>query len=116
MSPCRYIDTTNSAQDRNLSIAARLDPEDKSCFSRLAFVLPFWPLSCFPDAGEDDFKYSDNGFHDPDPDDSDVVYVANEDGGRHTRHRHRLKKASRVMERGRIVLSGRAGELVEADV
>jgi hypothetical protein len=42
-------------------------------------------LSCFPDAGEDDFKYSDNGFHDPDPDDSDVVYVANEDGGRHTK-------------------------------
>lgn len=35
--------------------------------------------------GKDDFRYSDNRFHDPDADDSDAVYVTNEDGGRHTK-------------------------------
>ena len=33
MSPCRYNDTTNSAQDPNSSRAAILNPEDKSAFS-----------------------------------------------------------------------------------
>ena len=35
--------------------------------------------------GKDDFRYSDKRFHDPDADDSDSVYVTNEDGGRHTK-------------------------------
>lgn len=35
--------------------------------------------------GTDDFRYSDKRFHDPDADDSDAVYVKNEDGGRHTK-------------------------------
>jgi adenine-specific DNA-methyltransferase len=35
--------------------------------------------------GKDDFRYSDKRFHDPDADDSDTVYVSNEDGGRHTK-------------------------------
>jgi len=35
--------------------------------------------------GKDDFRYSDARFHDPDADDSDAVYVTNEDGGRHTK-------------------------------
>src|ERR1700689_4943410 len=35
--------------------------------------------------GKDDFRYSDKRFHDPDADDSDAVYVNNEDGGRHTK-------------------------------
>ena len=35
--------------------------------------------------GKDDFRYSDKRFHDPDADDSDAVYVTNEDGGRHTK-------------------------------
>ena len=35
--------------------------------------------------GKDDFRYSDRRFHDPDADDSDAVYVTNEDGGRHTK-------------------------------
>jgi len=35
--------------------------------------------------GKDDFRYSDKRFHDPDADDSDAVYVSNEDGGRHTK-------------------------------
>ena len=30
--------------------------------------------------GKDDFRYSDKRFHDPDADDSDAVYVTNEDG------------------------------------
>ncbi len=35
--------------------------------------------------GKEDFRYSDKRFHDPDADDSDAVYVTNEDGGRHTK-------------------------------
>jgi adenine-specific DNA-methyltransferase len=35
--------------------------------------------------GKDDFRYSDRRNHDPDADDSDAVYVTNEDGGRHTK-------------------------------
>src|ERR1035437_384947 len=35
--------------------------------------------------GKDDFRYSDRRFRDPDADDSDAVYVSNEDGGRHTK-------------------------------
>lgn len=35
--------------------------------------------------GNQDFRYSDKRFHDPDADDSDAVYVTNEDGGRHTK-------------------------------
>ncbi len=35
--------------------------------------------------GNKDFRYSDRRFHDPDADDSDAVYVSNEDGGRHTK-------------------------------
>lgn len=35
--------------------------------------------------GKEDFRYSDKRFHDPDADDSDSVYVTNEDGGRHTK-------------------------------
>ncbi|WP_210214321.1 DNA methyltransferase, partial [Sinorhizobium meliloti] len=35
--------------------------------------------------GKNDFKYSDKRFHDPDADDTDAVYVSNEDGGRHTK-------------------------------
>jgi adenine-specific DNA-methyltransferase len=35
--------------------------------------------------GKDDFRYSDKRFHDPDADDTDAVYVTNEDGGRHTK-------------------------------
>jgi len=32
-----------------------------------------------------DFRYSDRRFHDPDADDTDAIYVSNEDGGRHTK-------------------------------
>jgi hypothetical protein len=48
--------------------------------------------------GKKDFAYSDARFHDPNADADDMVYVNNEDGGRHTkwlnylgrpRHRHR---------------------------
>lgn len=35
--------------------------------------------------GKEDFRYSDRRFQDPDADDSDAVYVTNEDGGRHTK-------------------------------
>jgi len=35
--------------------------------------------------GTEDFRYSDKRFQDPDADDSDAVYVTNEDGGRHTK-------------------------------
>lgn len=35
--------------------------------------------------GTGDFRYSDKRFHDPDADDTDAVYVTNEDGGRHTK-------------------------------
>ena len=35
--------------------------------------------------GKDDFRYSDKRFYDPDADDSDAVYVTNEDAGRHTK-------------------------------
>ena len=35
--------------------------------------------------GKDDFLYSDKRFRDPDADNSDAVYVSNEDGGRHTK-------------------------------
>ncbi len=35
--------------------------------------------------GKEDFRYSDKRFHDPDADDTDAVYVSNEDGGRHTK-------------------------------
>ncbi len=35
--------------------------------------------------GKEDFLYSDKRYHDPDADDSDAVYVTNEDGGRHTK-------------------------------
>lgn len=35
--------------------------------------------------GKNDFRYSDKRFHDPDADDSDLAYVSNEDGGRHTK-------------------------------
>lgn len=35
--------------------------------------------------GKEDFRYSDKRFHDPDADDTDAVYVTNEDGGRHTK-------------------------------
>lgn len=35
--------------------------------------------------GTNDFRYSDKRFHDPDADDTDAVYVKNEDGGRHTK-------------------------------
>lgn len=35
--------------------------------------------------GNRDFRYSDRRFHDPDADDSDAVYVTNQDGGRHTK-------------------------------
>lgn len=35
--------------------------------------------------GKNDFRYSDKRFHDPDADDSDAVYVTNEDGGKHTK-------------------------------
>lgn len=35
--------------------------------------------------GKDDFRYSDKRFHDPNADDTDAVYVSNEDGGRHTK-------------------------------
>ena len=35
--------------------------------------------------GTGDFRYSDRRFHDPDADDSDAVYVTNEDGGKHTK-------------------------------
>lgn len=35
--------------------------------------------------GKKDFPYSDHRFHDPDADADDMVYVNNEDGGRHTK-------------------------------
>ncbi|HZL37600.1 MAG TPA: site-specific DNA-methyltransferase [Tepidisphaeraceae bacterium] len=35
--------------------------------------------------GQRDFRYSDRRFHDPDADDTDAVYVTNEDGGKHTK-------------------------------
>ncbi len=35
--------------------------------------------------GKNDFAYSDRRFHDPNADADDLVYVSNEDGGRHTK-------------------------------
>lgn len=35
--------------------------------------------------GKNDFRYSDRRFHDPNADNSDAVYVTNEDGGQHTK-------------------------------
>jgi adenine-specific DNA-methyltransferase len=35
--------------------------------------------------GKRDFAYSDARFHDPNADADDMVYVNNEDGGRHTK-------------------------------
>lgn len=35
--------------------------------------------------GRQDFRYSDRRFHDPNADSDDAVYVASEDGGRHTK-------------------------------
>lgn len=35
--------------------------------------------------GKRDFRYSDRRFRDPDADDTDAVYVSNQDGGRHTK-------------------------------
>lgn len=35
--------------------------------------------------GKEDFRYSDRRYHDPNADNSDAVYVTNEDGGKHTK-------------------------------
>ena len=35
--------------------------------------------------GRQDFRYSDRRFHDPNADSDDAIYVASEDGGRHTK-------------------------------
>lgn len=35
--------------------------------------------------GKNGFRYSDRRYHDPNADDSDAVYVTNEDGGKHTK-------------------------------
>ncbi len=62
----------------NLQVLASLKPRYSGQID-VVYIDPPYNL------GKDDFRYSDRRFHDPDADDSDAVYVTNEDGGRHTK-------------------------------
>jgi adenine-specific DNA-methyltransferase len=62
----------------NLQVLASLKPRYAGQIDVIYIDPPY-------DLGKDDFRYSDKRFHDPDADDSDAVYVTNEDGGRHTK-------------------------------
>ena len=62
----------------NLQILASLKPRYTGQVDVIYIDPPY-------NLGKDDFRYSDARFHDPDADDSDAVYVTNEDGGRHTK-------------------------------
>jgi adenine-specific DNA-methyltransferase len=62
----------------NLQVLASLKPRYSGQIDVIYIDPPY-------NLGKDDFRYSDNRFHDPDADDSDAVYVTNEDGGRHTK-------------------------------
>ena len=62
----------------NLQVLASLKPRYSGQVDVIYIDPPY-------NLGKDDFRYSDKRFHDPDADDSDAVYVTNEDGGRHTK-------------------------------
>ena len=62
----------------NLQVLASLKPRYGGMIDVIYIDPPY-------NLGKDDFRYSDKRFHDPDADDSDAVYVSNEDGGRHTK-------------------------------
>ncbi len=62
----------------NLQVLASLKPRYAGLID-VVYIDPPYNL------GKDDFRYSDKRFHDPDADDSDAVYVTNEDGGKHTK-------------------------------
>lgn len=62
----------------NLQVLASLKPRYAGQVDVIYVDAPY-------NLGKDDFRYSDKRFHDPDADDSDAVYVTNEDGGRHTK-------------------------------
>ncbi len=62
----------------NLQVLASLKPRYAGQIDVIYIDPPY-------NLGKDDFRYSDKRFHDPDADDSDAVYVTNEDGGRHTK-------------------------------
>jgi adenine-specific DNA-methyltransferase len=62
----------------NLQVLASLKPRYSGQVDVIYIDPPY-------NLGKDDFRYSDKRFHDPDADDSDAVYVNNEDGGRHTK-------------------------------
>jgi adenine-specific DNA-methyltransferase len=62
----------------NLQVLASLKPRYAGMIDVIYIDPPY-------NLGKDDFRYSDKRFHDPDADDSDAVYVSNEDGGRHTK-------------------------------
>jgi adenine-specific DNA-methyltransferase len=62
----------------NLQVLASLKPRYSGQIDVIYIDPPY-------NLGKDDFRYSDKRFHDPDADDSDAVYVTNEDGGRHTK-------------------------------
>jgi adenine-specific DNA-methyltransferase len=62
----------------NLQVLASLKPRYTGQVDVIYIDAPY-------NLGKDDFRYSDKRFHDPDADDSDAVYVTNEDGGRHTK-------------------------------
>lgn len=62
----------------NLQVLASLKPRYGGLIDVIYIDPPY-------NLGKDDFRYSDKRFHDPDADDSDAVYVSNEDGGRHTK-------------------------------
>ncbi len=62
----------------NLQVLASLKPRYAGQVDAIYIDPPY-------NLGKDDFRYSDRRFHDPDADDSDAVYVTNEDGGRHAK-------------------------------
>jgi adenine-specific DNA-methyltransferase len=62
----------------NLQVLASLKPRYTGQVDVVYIDAPY-------NLGKDDFRYSDKRFHDPDADDSDAVYVTNEDGVRHTK-------------------------------
>jgi adenine-specific DNA-methyltransferase len=62
----------------NLQVLASLKPRYSGQIDVVYIDPPY-------NTGKDGFRYSDKRFHDPDADDSDAVYVNNEDGGRHTK-------------------------------
>lgn len=65
-------------EGENLQVLASLRPRYAGQIDVIYIDPPY-------NLGKSDFRYSDKRFHDPDADDSDAVYVSNEDGGRHTK-------------------------------